>query len=72
MKVSELIEKLQELDPELKIYLSKDEEGNGFSTLVDVEESFFYTDDYESRPIHPDDLPEYDDYKLFKAVVLWP
>jgi len=36
MKVSELIEALQEHDPELEILISDDEEGNDFSELADM------------------------------------
>jgi hypothetical protein len=35
MKIKELIAKLEKLDPEYRIILSKDAEGNTFSPLVD-------------------------------------
>jgi hypothetical protein len=33
MQVKDLIIKLQKLDPDKEVYLSRDEEGNGYGTL---------------------------------------
>lgn len=40
MKVKELIEKLQQCNPEDVVILSKDEEGNGFYVLDKVEDVY--------------------------------
>jgi len=34
MKIRELIEALQKFDPELEVYASKDDEGNGYRKLT--------------------------------------
>ena len=69
MKVSELIERLEQLPPDADVKVSRDEEGNGFSDLWDV--AFSYTDD-EGYPIHPDDEADYDLENEARSVILWP
>ena len=46
MKVNELIDKLCDLDPDLEVILSKDEEGNGFSPASDDFFIGLYFSDY--------------------------
>ena len=42
MKVSELITKLQELDPECHVVLSSDDEGNSYRLLHAIEDNSAY------------------------------
>jgi hypothetical protein len=63
---------LVDLPDDVPIYLSKDEEGNGFKRLYDVDVCKYSDDGYDGHPIHPDDLDEYDPEYLIDAVVLWP
>ena len=44
MIVSELIEKLQKMNPELQIILSRDEEGNGYEYLRYIDDNCVYDD----------------------------
>lgn len=37
MKVKELIERLEKINPDFDVILCKDSEGNGFNECVDVE-----------------------------------
>lgn len=46
MKVKELIKLLQEADPEWDVVKSRDEEGNGFQHVEDVDINSSYTGDY--------------------------
>lgn len=41
MKVRDLIEALQELDPELEVVLQKDDEGNGYRRMHGVDDDAF-------------------------------
>lgn len=70
MKVKELQKKLAAMDPDLEVYLSRDEEGNGFCNLADCEEDFYR----DGEPVHSDDVDEYIEsgYTLEKGVTLWP
>lgn len=45
MTVIELIKELQKLNPQSKVYLQKDEEGNGFAELCDVDGECIYDND---------------------------
>lgn len=74
MKVRELKKILAELDDNLTIYVSRDEEGNGFKELTIAELSDVVDQDGELVVCHPDDLEagEYDGWDIEKAVVLWP
>ena len=42
MKIRELIEKLNELDPDLEIIIQKDAEGNGYSPLAGIDSDGIY------------------------------
>lgn len=73
MKVHELITKLAGFDANTEVLVSRDEEGNGFNALEDVELSGAYPDGYGWEVVHPDDEDEYQDEEGFtKVVVLWP
>ena len=57
MKIRELVTHLMLLnDPEIEVWISKDEEGNGFSQLAEPEVSYLQEDKYESSTVHPDDI----------------
>lgn len=75
MIVRELIEKLQELDPGMRLIVAADPEGNSFDTLWVVEERVIMTGDQELQPLHPSDIAagEYgDNPDTESVVVLWP
>lgn len=72
MKVSELIEALQQFDGDLEIIMGSDEEGNDFITPYFPSESWAVeSDSYRcgKYPIHDDDYSEYED-EAFKVVVM--
>ena len=64
MTVKELIIQLQKLDQKSLVVLSKDEEGNGFSPLADVD-----TGKYEADSTWGGELVETGGVK---CIVLWP
>lgn len=71
MKASELIQRLTSFPGDPEVVIAKDEEGNGFKYLEDVEYSAIEKyHDYEVEVIHPDD--EEDDVEYERAIVLWP
>jgi hypothetical protein len=70
MKVSKLIEELQALDPEMKVIVAADEEGNSFRELDQVDVSHYEQDGWEFNVFHPSDVDDDDDYP--QGVVLWP
>jgi hypothetical protein len=86
MKVSELIEALKDLPPDLEVVMSKDAEGNGFSPLdgidddsVYIPESTYHGDVYSITDVedNPEDYgfedDEWEDVKKTRpCVVLWP
>ena len=81
MKVKELIDLLQNQDPEALIVMSKDSEGNAFRTFSDlcpgqyVAEGTWYGDFQSQENIdNSDDLDCYELYgeKGVKSVCLWP
>lgn len=72
MKKSELIELLLAIDDDPDVFVSTDEEGNGFSSLCAVEDSMIYQEGYEINVVHPDDIAGYDEDELERAIVLWP
>lgn len=63
MKVSELIELLNKIDPENRVILSADEEGNSFSPLFSIEVGGY---DAENREFLEDDE------EGVPCVVCWP
>lgn len=57
MKIRELIEELNKLDPELLVVMARDEEGNGYGTLREVATNLVY-------------IPEDSEIKL-KSLTTW-
>jgi len=75
MIVRELIEKLQELDPGMRVLVSCDEEGNKIDTLWTVGHEKILAGDPEMNPLNQDDIRngEYgDNPEIEEVVVLWP
>lgn len=70
MLVSEVIEKLQQLNPNLPVWVAADAEGNTFDDLNIIETSA--VSEYDYSVVHPDDVDEYEPGELTEAVVLWP
>lgn len=69
MKTKELIEILEQLDPETVVVLSFDPEGNSFSECQDAQRFFW---DKENSEIYSfGDIDEIND-DLKDAIVLWP
>jgi hypothetical protein len=79
MTVKQLIELLRSFDPELPVYISKDEEGNGFAPIAEtigdrsdtvsinriVPSTWGWTDDiYELTGYAPDEAET--------VLILWP
>lgn len=64
MKVKELIEELQRMNPESEVFLQKDPEGNGFESLsgsvegwmVDGAEMFLDVGNDEEYGVNPEDI----------------
>lgn len=70
MTVGELIAQLRKLDPGLTVVLSEDEEGNGFSPLVELSAGWFIPADAD---YYDDDDEDYEPEEgHVKAVALWP
>ncbi len=70
MKAIDLIRKLNAFPANAEVVIAKDEEGNGFNELEEVEYSAIERDGYEIDVLHPDD--EDDDGEYERAIVLWP
>lgn len=71
MKVKDLIKRLQTANPESKVILSVDSEGNGYQKLADVQDMVFSFKDHEfwnDENENAGEPPEH--YK--PVVVLWP
>lgn len=74
MKVKQLRKLLQSLPQDAKVYMSRDPEGNGFSPLSTMSESWYYDGDCISN----DDVTWYvstgEDQvkKAPKVICLWP
>jgi hypothetical protein len=60
MNVRELIEELSNLDGDLEIIVSSDEEGNSFNNLYSVETATCYRGADGIELVHPDDRDNYD------------
>lgn len=74
MTVGELIEILLELNPKLPIFVSRDEEGNGFNPLTNVG-TYFGTGEESDGVIYNEDefdLSEYEEDEYQRIVVIWP
>jgi hypothetical protein len=79
MIVSDLIEQLQELPPDLEIIMSKDAEGNRFSPLSDIDQQRYRAEStYEGSMLHEVDKDYYgEDWdemveNSIPAVFFWP
>lgn len=72
MTIKELKDKISHLDDNLEVYIARDEEGNGFSSLYSVETEHIYNDDYDIEVIHEDNLEDYGDDHVKEGIVLWP
>lgn len=75
MRVRELIEHLNELNPDREVYISSDEEGNNHRRLYMAQEGWYHEEAGWSGgpgPVADEDIgPEYDEEECFKAVTLW-
>lgn len=78
MKIEKLIKRLQELDPETEVVMSKDAEGNEFSPLCDFSDGFYISDNSWSGHFISD-VEEWEEYyeqefpkDAKKAICLWP
>ena len=67
MNVKDLIEKLQEFDPETDVLIAIDPEGNGFNPLASDGVVLSHRN-HEGEPCNPDDADE----DISQMVVLWP
>lgn len=73
MKVKELIKQLQEIPEDTEVWVSRDEEGNGFNPLGGVDfAKVWFTDNWEFQFTIEDELDEYPEDELRDIVVLWP
>lgn len=78
MTVSELLEGLKGVDPNTLVVLSRDEEGNGFSELADINPDYYYKDGDIGYPKLTDELRDegYSEEDVMHggkpAIVLWP
>lgn len=72
MNVGELKQRLDSFPNETEVFLSSDEEGNGYETVAFVEGEFIYREGREINVVHPDDVEEYGSDNLFIGLVLWP
>lgn len=77
MKVKELINLLQQEDPERLVVLSIDEEGNGFSPLHQIEPSMYHDGEIGLEKLTTELLLQgFSDEDVMtdgeKVVVLWP
>lgn len=74
MKVKQLIEFLEKMDPNLKVWISTDAEGNSYDTIHAIDECYVAQDGREAWVLSDEDLRE--DSVLYekteKAVVIWP
>lgn len=73
MTVSQLIDALAKLDPNLTVWLAKDGEGNGFRHLasVQVEDMVCTSEQWNAEVLAPEDVEDYGE-GVTKQVVLWP
>lgn len=73
MKVKQLIEQLQKLPEDTEVWVSKDEEGNGFNPLEDIDyASVWFHSNWEFDYVAEEDKDEYPEDEFKHIVVLWP
>lgn len=73
MKTKDVIARLEDFPRDMEVFVSEDPEGNSFSPLEDIDESYFDIDNREAY--HPDDVEsEYEDTpdNLDKVLIIWP
>lgn len=73
MLKSELISELKQIEGDLEILLSADDEGNSFRRLTEIAVDKYHEDGHEIDVLHPDDVEEYeeDGEPLPEGIVLW-
>lgn len=69
-KLKEIVDELiEDGHGELDVIMSKDAEGNGFSSLYEL----FISHCYDNEPIHPNDIgTEYDEEDIERKIVMYP
>lgn len=72
MKVKDLIKKLQKLDPNSSVVMSRDSEGNGFSPLEDVEVGVYFQDETWCGEFHGVPKQKRGVHVIPSAVCFWP
>lgn len=82
MKVKELIDQLQFLDPEAEVVIAKDSEGNGFGPLSEIEpgvyvaestwSGFWCGDEYLGNPDYSQPEDQVPNVWAGRGVCLWP
>lgn len=72
MKVSELINKLEEFHPDLNVIISIDQEGNAYFPVEIVEKEAAYYDIHQIEIIHHDEISDFKEDELEPVVVIWP
>lgn len=74
MNIKQLIEKLKEYPENMQVKVAQDPEGNGFSSLEDIEQSYFREDWNEI--FNMEDLLEQEKEEIGNVVtevlILWP
>lgn len=76
MKVSELIQILQEVPGDTEVFVSSDAEGNRINSVYEAHTALRDVEDTENYPIHEDDIADYpedyEDVTLVESVFIWP
>jgi len=78
MKVHELIEQLKKIEPDRDVYLAVDGEGNGFSTLYNIECAAMWQGECRPEKLTPElEAQGYGEGDVApkgsgKVIVLWP
>lgn len=73
MTIKELITQLMEYPPDLKVVLSKDAEGNGFSPVYEAEPALYVPDSTWSGEVYNSDDPDIlEDPNAEQVLVFWP
>lgn len=72
MNVQQLREALEGLPDDLEVIVSRDEEGNGFRSLYEVERATAQKDGWEYDFVDEADRDEYEASDLIDVLVLWP
>ena len=62
MKIRELVEELNKLDPNTTVVLSRDEEGNGFSEFIEISEESGFAIVWPGRYVDLDEIEGFTRY----------